>query len=156
MAVSNITIRAVQALKPGDAIWDAGHREAVRGFGVRRQRDQATYVLKYRIFGRQRYFTIGAHGAPWTPELARREAKRLLGLVANSRDPADEKGKARLQAADTLRVIVDQYLPNAKQRLKPRTYSEFGALDAAGRQDQEPTRAFAAIGSRRLDPTPAP
>jgi len=124
MAVSSITIRAVQALKPGETIWDADHREAVRGFGVRRQRDQATYVLKYRVLGRQRFVTIGPHGAPWTPELARREAKRLLGLVANGKDPADEKAKARLQAADTLRVIADQYLWNAKQRLKPRTYSE--------------------------------
>jgi len=76
------------------------------------------------VFGRQRFVTIGPHGAPWTPELARREAKRLLGLVANGKDPADEKAKARLQAADTLRVIADQYLRNAKQRLKPRTYSE--------------------------------
>ncbi|TFV43551.1 Arm DNA-binding domain-containing protein, partial [Bradyrhizobium niftali] len=91
MAVSSITIRAVQALKPGETIWDADHREAVRGFGVRRQRDQATYVLKYRVFGRQRFVTIGPHGAPWTPELARKEAKRLLGLVANGKDPADEK-----------------------------------------------------------------
>jgi len=124
MAVSSITIRAVQALKPGETIWDADHREAVRGFGVRRQRDQATYVLKYRVFGRQRFVTIGPHGGPWTPGLARREAKRLLGLVADGKDPADEKAKARLQAADTLRVIADQYLRNAKQRLKPRTYSE--------------------------------
>ena len=98
MAVSNITIRAVQALKPGENIWDADHREAVRGFGVRRQRDQATYVLKYRVFGRQRFVTIGPHGAPWTPELARKEAKRLLGLVANGKDPADEKAKARGQS----------------------------------------------------------
>jgi integrase len=124
MAVSSVTIRAVQALKPGDTIWDADHREAVRGFGVRRQRDQATYVLKYRQFGRQRFVTIGPHGAPWTPELARKEAKRLLGQVAMGKDPAEEKAKARLQAADTLRNIADQYLRDAKQRLKPRTYSE--------------------------------
>ena len=28
--------------------------------------------------GRQRWFTIGRHGAPWTPESARLEARRLL------------------------------------------------------------------------------
>src|SRR6202047_5689375 len=100
MAVSNITIRAVQALKPGETIWDADHREAVRGFGVRRQRDQATYVLKYRVFGRQRFFTIGPHGSPWTPEKARREAKRLLGLVADGKDPADERTLAVPQATE--------------------------------------------------------
>jgi integrase len=124
VASANITIRAVDALAPGEAIWDSGHREAVRGFGVRRQRDQATYVLKYRVFGRQRFLTIGPHGSPWTPEKARREAKRLLGLVADGKDPADAKVEARLQAADTLHKIADEYLAVAKTKLKPRTYSE--------------------------------
>ena len=49
MASASITIRAVQALASGDVLWDGGHKEAVRGFGVRRQRDQATYVLKYLL-----------------------------------------------------------------------------------------------------------
>ncbi|MDH2348140.1 Arm DNA-binding domain-containing protein [Bradyrhizobium sp. SSUT77] len=49
------------------------------------------------MFGRQRFVTIGPHGVPWTPELARKEAKRLLGLVANGKDSVDEKAKARLQ-----------------------------------------------------------
>jgi integrase len=124
MASASITIRAVQALAPGDVLWDGGHKEAVRGFGVRRQRDQATYVLKYRVFGRQRFFTIGPHGSPWTPEKARREAKRLLGLVADGKDPADTKVEASLQAADTLRKITDQYLGVAKRKQRPRTYSE--------------------------------
>ena len=142
MAVSSITIRAVQALKPGETIWDSEHREAVRGFGVRRQRDQATYVLKYRVFGRQRFVTIGPHGAPWTPELARREAKRLLGLVANGKDPADEKAKARMQARDTLRAVADQYLQNAKQRLKPRTYSEIERYLMVSWKPQHPISVF--------------
>ncbi|MCP3473413.1 site-specific integrase [Bradyrhizobium sp. CCGUVB1N3] len=124
MASASITIRAVQGLAPGEAIWDAGHKEAVRGFGVRRQRDQATYVLKYRLFGRQRFFTIGPHGSPWTPEKARREAKRLLGLVADGKDPADTKAEANLQAADTLRKVTDEYLGVAKKKQRPRTYSE--------------------------------
>jgi len=124
MASASITIRAVQALASGDVLWDGGHKEAVRGFGVRRQRDQATYVLKYRVFGRQRFFTIGPHGSPWTPEKARREAKRLLGLVADGKDPADTKVEASLQAADTLRKITDQYLEVAKRKQRPRTHSE--------------------------------
>ena len=124
MALASITIRTVQALAPGEALWDAGHKEAVRGFGVRRQRDQATYVLKYRVFGRQRFFTIGPHGSPWTAEKARREAKRLLGLVADGKDPADTKVQASLQAADTLRKVADQYLEVAKKKQRPRTHSE--------------------------------
>lgn len=124
MASASITIRAVQALTQGDTIWDAGHKEAVRGFGVRRQRGQATYVLKYRVFGRQRFFTIGPHGSPWTPAKARREAKRLLGLVADGTDPAETKAAGNLQTADTLRKIAGEYLNVAKKRQRPRTYSE--------------------------------
>src|ERR1039457_5109832 len=86
MASKGSTIRAVQALKPGETLWDAGHNEAVRGFGIRRQRGDAVYVIKYRVFGRQRFVTIGRHGSPWTPDKARREAKRLLGLVVQLKD----------------------------------------------------------------------
>ncbi|WP_342713496.1 hypothetical protein AAFG13_37980 [Bradyrhizobium sp. B124] len=38
---------------------------------------------------------MGPHGAPWTPDLARKEAKRLLGLVANDKDPVDDKASPR-------------------------------------------------------------
>ncbi|HET7888865.1 MAG TPA: Arm DNA-binding domain-containing protein, partial [Bradyrhizobium sp.] len=124
MAVLGITIRSVQSLAPGQILWDAGHKEAVRGFGVRRQRGTAVYVVKYRVLGRQRFFTIGPHGSPWTPEKARKEAKRLLGLVAGGKDPADERTLATLQATETLRKIADQYLKQAKPRLRHRTYYE--------------------------------
>jgi len=124
MASKGITIRAVQALKPGETIWDAGHNEAVRGFGIRRQRGDAVYVIKYRVFGRQRFVTIGRHGSPWTPETARREAKRLLGLVASGKDPQTEKAEARAKAADTLGKVADDYLKYAKKKQKPRSYAE--------------------------------
>ncbi|MFB9262827.1 integrase arm-type DNA-binding domain-containing protein [Bradyrhizobium erythrophlei] len=124
MALKSVTVRAVQALAPGESIWDADHKEAVRGFGARRQRDAVAYVIKYRAHGRQRFYTIGPHGSRWTPEKARREAKRLLGLVADGEDPADEKAQAALQAADTLRRIADEYLKHARKKQKPRSYAE--------------------------------
>jgi integrase len=124
VAIGNITITAVKALPAGDTLWDSGHRESVRGFGIRKQQATATYVVKYRVFGRQRFYTIGPHGSPWTPDTARREAKRLLGLVASGKDPADAKAKAWLQAADTLRKIADQYLTVAKANLRPKSYTE--------------------------------
>jgi hypothetical protein len=109
MASKGITVRTVHAMKPGATIWDAGHKEAVKGFGVRRQRGEAVYVIKYRIFGRQRFVTIGRHGSPWTPDKARREAKRLLGMVAAGRDPQAEKVEAQAKAADTLGKVADDY-----------------------------------------------
>src|SRR3712207_9161177 len=105
-----IGLREVRALGPGQVVWDA----AVRGFGCRRQKGTAlTYVLFYRTReGRQRWFTIGRHGAPWTPDTAREEARRLLGEVAAGRDPASEKRAAR----DALSVaeLCDRYLAETR------------------------------------------
>jgi len=124
MASKGITVRAVQAMKPGVTIWDANHNEAVKGFGVRRQRRDAVYVIKYRIFGRQRFVTIGRHGAPWTPDTARREAKRLFGQVAAGKDPQAARAEAEAKAADTLGKVADDYLKHAKKKQKPRSYAE--------------------------------
>jgi hypothetical protein len=81
----------------------------VSGFGVRRQRGGAvSYVIKYRtVDGRQRWATIGRHGAPWTPDQARAEAKRLLGEVVNGDDPAGAKQEARRSA--TVADLCDIY-----------------------------------------------
>ena len=105
-----IGLRQVRALKPGNTIWDA----SLPGFGARRQRSEAvSYVLFYRTKeGRQRWFTIGRHGAPWTPESAREEARRLLGSVANKTDPAAEKRAAR--NAQTVADLCDLYLADTE------------------------------------------
>jgi integrase len=41
------------------------------------------YVLRLNVDGRQRWYRIGKHGDPWTVEMARAEARRVLGLGAN-------------------------------------------------------------------------
>jgi integrase len=105
-----IGLREVRALAPGAEIWDA----AVPGFGARRQRSEAvSYVLMYRTReGRQRRYTIGRHGAPWTPDSAREEARRLLGEVVKGADPAADKREAR--EATTIAELCDQYLADAQ------------------------------------------
>src|SRR5262245_25229187 len=105
-----IGLRQVRALKPGEMIWDT----SLSGFGARRQNSNAvSYVLYFRTKeGRQRWFTIGRHGAPWTPEAARDEAKRLLGEVAHNRDPAADKRAKR--NARTVAELCDAYLADAK------------------------------------------
>ena len=111
MAVrQRIGLRQVRALKPGTTVWDA----SLSGFGARRQRSEAvSYVLYYRTAeGRQRWYTIGRHGAPWTPDTAREEAKRLLGDVAHKVDPAAEKRAAR--NAQTVAELCDLYLADAE------------------------------------------
>ena len=109
MAKQRIGLRQVRTLKPGEMIWDA----SLAGFGARRQRSTAiSYILFYRTKeGRQRWFTIGRHGAPWTPESAREEARRLLGEVAKRMDPAADKRAAR--NAQTVSELCDLYLADA-------------------------------------------
>jgi integrase len=105
-----IGLREVRAIGPGGEIWDA----AIPGFGARRQKSTAiSYVLMYRTReGRQRRYTIGRHGAPWTPDSARDEALRLLGEVAKGADPAGDKREAR--EAMTVAELCDSYLADAE------------------------------------------
>jgi integrase len=107
---TRIGLREVRALKPGETIWDA----ALPGLGARRQRGEAiAFILYYRTAqGRQRWYTIGRFGAPWTPETARREAKRLLGAVAGGGDPAAERRAKR--NAKTVAELCDLYLADAE------------------------------------------
>jgi site-specific recombinase XerD len=100
--------REIAALQPGQVIWDG----AISGFGARRQVDAVSYVLFYRAAeGRQRWHTIGRHGSPWTPDTARREAKRLLGS-AGGIDPAALKQAKR--SAQSVAELCDLYLADAE------------------------------------------
>src|SRR6516225_5819522 len=106
----SISIRTVEGLQPGGVIWDT----TVRGFGVRRQRRDAFYVLKHRVGGRQRFITIGRHGSPWTPDTARREALRLLGAAVSG---AEVKPKA-----EVVGEVIEAYLRAAIGWMRPNSY----------------------------------
>jgi integrase len=99
-----ITKSKVDKLPAGGILWDSD----VRGFAVRKQRRDAVYVLKYRSSGKQRLYTIGLHGSPWTVEKARTEAQRLLGEIAKGVDPALLREK--MKVAPTLAQFAERYL----------------------------------------------
>jgi integrase len=114
MADRKLTKRTVDALDEGAIAWDG----RVAGFGIRRQRDARVYVLKARIGGRQRWFTIGRHGSPWTVEAARTEALRLLVEIKNGGDPASIRAAGRKQP--TMKELVERYLEeHARPHKKP-------------------------------------
>jgi integrase len=46
------------------------------------------FVFKTRITGRQRWFTIGKFGQPWTVEMAEKRVKVIQGEIAKDADPA--------------------------------------------------------------------
>jgi integrase len=109
-ARKRIGLSEVRSLKPGGIVWDT----AVAGFGARRQQGVAVaYFLKYRTReGRQRWHTIGRHGAPWTPDTARQEARRILGEIVKGGDPAAEKRAAR--NAQNVAELCDLYFADAE------------------------------------------
>jgi integrase len=111
--IGKVTKSAVEQLGQGQLLWD----QSLIGFGARRQRRHVFYLLRYRLNGTQRFITIGRHGSPWTPDSARNEARRLLGLVAARTDPASE----RVRPAETLGAEIERYLERKRSSLKPRS-----------------------------------
>ena len=111
--------RNVDCLRPAAdrfTTWDTD----VSGFGLRlTPSGERVYVLKYRLDGRQRWYTIGRHGSPWTPDEARKEAIRLLGEVAHGLDPAEKRNAAR--AAVSFGELCDDYLTEGVAHKKPST-----------------------------------
>lgn len=131
-----ITKRSVDALMAPEngeaALWDC----EVKGFGVRvRGGGVKTYVLVYRpgTGGRdapKRRVTIGRHGGigpngrPWTPDTARDEARRLLGLIATGADPATDKSSDK--KAETVADLGDRFLSDyVEMHCKPGTAVEY-------------------------------
>jgi integrase len=112
-----IGLKDIRELKPGWTLWDT----RVPGFCARRRNSPSViYAMKYRTSGgRQRWQTIGRHGAPWTPDTARDEARRILAEVAQGHDPAGAKLAKR--GGETVADLCDLYLEAAaKGRLLTR------------------------------------
>jgi integrase len=117
--MAKVTKRLVDGLAPTERdqfVWD----EELRGFGLRcRPSGAKIYLLKARIGRRQRWLTIGRHGSPWTPDLARKEARRLLCEIVQGKDPAREREADR--TAGTVAELCDLYLAEGTATKKPST-----------------------------------
>ena len=108
--------RLVDALQPGETLFDT----TVKGFAVRRQLRHPVYMLKARINGRQRWITIGRHGAPWTVETARKEAQRLWGQIHSGVNIVAVREAKRNQP--TIEELCERFLEeHSRQHNKPAT-----------------------------------
>ena len=116
---AKITKRTVDATKPGKRdsfTWDT----EVTGFGLKvTPAGNKVYILQYRFGGQLFRYTIGKHGSPWTPDEARDEAIRLLGMGADGINPATIK--AADKAEKTVAELCDQYLDEGCETKKPST-----------------------------------
>ncbi|MBF9050270.1 integrase arm-type DNA-binding domain-containing protein [Roseobacter sp. HKCCD9010] len=112
--MSKLTKRFVESITPrskGHVVWD----DELPCFGLRvYPSGKRSYLLQYRAKGRSRRYTIGIHGI-WTPETARREAKALLGQIAQGEDPATERAEER--RAVTVKQLCEQYIADMEAGL---------------------------------------
>jgi len=138
----SITKRTVDTAKPGSKdlfIWDT----ALGGFGLKvTPVGSKIYVIQYRLNGpTPRRYTIGKHGM-WTPDTARKEAKRLLGQVAKGEDPQEKKQSDKTRP--TIKIFAKKYLEDYVQlNKKPRSIEE-------DRRNLE-KHVIPVIGTQRID-----
>lgn len=136
MATIKLTEKSVSGLKsPTDVaqayFWD----KELTGFGVVVGKTGAkTFVVRARVAGTgERVKTkIGIHQAPrddnhaWTVELARVEAKKLLGQMAAGGNPNAKPESLRAASGPTVRDGVDTHLAKMKKRGRsPRSTQTF-------------------------------
>src|SRR5215472_9483507 len=94
---TRITLQSVKAAKPASkryVVWDA----TIKGFGLRVSPEgRKTYVVKTRVGGRQVFISLGEHGSPLTPDMARGEALQALSKARAGvkSDRSQTRGTAR-------------------------------------------------------------
>ncbi|RWO81029.1 site-specific integrase [Mesorhizobium sp.] len=125
MANIKITKTTVEAIAPTDCdqiFWDA----TLKGFGLKvTPAGSRVYLVQYRTGGGRsgvtKRVTIGKHGSPWTPDMARTEAKEVLARVTQGSDPAKAKQLDRQML--TVAELCDKYLQDGTGTKKASTLS---------------------------------
>src|SRR5271165_727400 len=103
-----ITQRTIKKLTPpaidNQIVYDA----EIPGFGVRITRAGAvSFILNYRVHGRERRITIGKH-PEWTATAARERALDLRRGIRNGHDPLEAREQDRDQP--TLNELATEYI----------------------------------------------
>ena len=105
-----LTAKTVENIRPPESgrtqIWDA----TLPGFGLRvTDKGKRSWVVMYRIRGRQRRMTLGHYPAFSLAE-AREEARTALRSVEYGEDPAEEKLAAKRKPPTLFSESVDQFI----------------------------------------------
>jgi hypothetical protein len=101
-----ITKRSVEALAVGKTLYD----DKIAGFLARRLPSGGiSYGYRYRANGKQPLLALGVHGSITATD-ARRLAQRAAGRVAGGHDPQEEKAAHRAKVANSVNVVLDEFL----------------------------------------------
>ena len=118
-----LTKRSVDAILPNGSdhfIWD----NILSGFGVRvSPLGQKTYIIQYRYRGRTQRAKLGRTNRI-TADIARRDAKIIVGEVEAGKNPAQSIGQYR--KSPTLNKISERFIEeHINVRLKPGTQDNY-------------------------------
>ena len=141
-----LTERVIRDAKPGARprlLWD----EHVRGFGVRvTPRGVKSYVLNYRVAGRERRLTIGRCAELSLRDARERAGRELASIRAGEGDPLERRreGREAPTVADGLERFVGEYAPARIKlgRMSPRTLQTYA--------NQAKLYIRPALGTRRV------
>lgn len=100
--------------------------DQLKGFAVRITASGVkSFVVEKLINGKVKRITLGRYGE-LTVEQARKEAQKLLGMIATGIDPLAKKQAAKAQAVKLGEVFQD-YI-KARKDLKPKTLYDYSKL----------------------------
>ncbi|MHB9149796.1 MAG: tyrosine-type recombinase/integrase [Thermoleophilia bacterium] len=124
--MGKLTKRQVDKVTPDDTkavfLWD----DELRGFGLRvAPGGTKSFVVQYRVRGRERRTTIGRYG-PLSVDAARRSARQMLAAAARGEDPAEPRTNRREPTVSELAAeFLERYPANKKRPLKPSTMEQY-------------------------------
>lgn len=143
--VQNLTAGRVAEFTPqndGQAfLWDS----RTKGFGVRATTGSKSYIFQSKLAGKSIRMTIGSTSV-WTLDDARIEARRLLGIIDQGRDPRQVKAEAT-EADRAAKEKAQQQARAAKAKAMQETITLGEAWGAYIEARQKPPAPW---GSRTL------
>ncbi len=105
-----LTLRFVQSLdsrpEKGKVIYFRD--DELQGFGLMVREKSISYFAEKRINGKSRRVTIGKHPL-WSPESARKEAMKILGMLSSGIDPVKTRD-IRKTIEITLSQAFEEYM----------------------------------------------
>jgi integrase len=98
--------------------------DSLPGFGLRvRIGGSATFIFQFRLGNKQRRMNLGVANQQMLNQ-ARKIAEQLYHQTKLGKDPVAEKAEARVKAAETFGPVLQLFLADKKNALKPRTYEQ--------------------------------
>lgn len=140
MPKRKLTAAAVEKLGPPESGRIEYFDTLLRGFALRiTARGSKSWVLFYRVHGRQRRMTIGSYPMFDLSE-AREEARKALQLVEKGQDPAAIREEQRRKRPDTVIAVAENFIqrhakPNNRTWREVERMFEIHVLPTWGKRD---------------------